>query len=200
MGILFFAKISKNLNLFFSVVKNYTGGFDFGLGGNGELIRLYDNSGALIDSLSYGDSDPWPKGPDGFGPTLELKNPALDNAHGSNWKTSDNHGTPGSQNSGYIRATVPQPLAIPSNYILTQNYPNPFNSMTTISFEIPEISTITLSIYNLLGQFVQTVFTEELPAGKYSVSWDAGKLSGGVYFYKLNAGNYSKTLKCLLVK
>ncbi|NTV83928.1 MAG: hypothetical protein HGA23_06455, partial [Bacteroidales bacterium] len=86
----------------FPEIMNYTGNLGFGLSGGGELTRLYDFSGLLIDTVLYDDTDPWPDEPDGNGPTLELINPSLDNALGENWTAYGQHGTPGNPNGIYI--------------------------------------------------------------------------------------------------
>jgi hypothetical protein len=83
----------------FPNVSNVLGSFDFGLGGSGELIRLYNPAGTIVDQLTYDDANPWPTGADGGGYTLSLPDPLLDNASGANW--IDSYvigGTPGEVN------------------------------------------------------------------------------------------------------
>jgi hypothetical protein len=95
-------KDSLAFNDNFPNISNFIGEFDFGLSGGGELIRLFDSNGNLVDEVTYDDADPWPAEPDGAGPTLELIHPSLDNDLGVNWATSDNNGgTPGMVNSVY---------------------------------------------------------------------------------------------------
>ena len=95
-------KDSLAFNDNFPNVSNFIGEFDFGLNGGGELVRLFDTEGLLVDEVNYDDSSPWPLEPDGNGPTLELIHPSLDNDLGQNWATSDNNGgTPGMVNSVY---------------------------------------------------------------------------------------------------
>jgi len=98
---------------------------------------------------------------------------------------------------------------LPVNYVLYQNYPNPFNSFTTIKYDLPESAFVSLIIYDVLGREVKRLVYEEKPAGKYSVQFDAGNLSSGVYFYKISFDNVSnrmvfdglnKTMKLILVK
>ncbi|MCF8396156.1 MAG: T9SS type A sorting domain-containing protein, partial [Melioribacteraceae bacterium] len=89
---------------------------------------------------------------------------------------------------------------IPVDYNLKQNYPNPFNPTTTIEFSIPERSVIKLMIYNSIGQEIESIINEEIPAGNYKFNWDASQYSSGVYFYKLVSNNYSITKKALLLK
>ena len=86
----------------FPSVINFAGDLGFGLSGGGELIRLFDSNGNLVDEVTYDDADPWPAEADGAGPTLELIHPFLDNGLGQNWSASDIYGgTPGIINSVY---------------------------------------------------------------------------------------------------
>jgi hypothetical protein len=88
---------------------------------------------------------------------------------------------------------------LPTNYSLSQNYPNPFNPSTVISFTLPTRSEYTLSIYNVTGQVVQT-FSGVQEAGTVDITWEAGQLASGVYFYRLQAGNFTDTKKMVLLK
>jgi hypothetical protein len=90
---------------------------------------------------------------------------------------------------------------IPSQFALTQNYPNPFNPSTTIRFEVPQLSNVTLKVYNIVGQVVATLVNDQtMSAGKYQVDWNASRLASGVYFYSLEAGSVHITKKLMLVK
>lgn len=89
---------------------------------------------------------------------------------------------------------------IPNDYQIFQNYPNPFNPSTTIAFDLPETGQVTLKIFNILGEEVATLVSERLSAGSYSYEWDASDLASGVYLYRLQAGNYVKTRKMVVMK
>jgi len=89
---------------------------------------------------------------------------------------------------------------IPEHYTLSQNYPNPFNPTTTIKFSLSEPSSVTLKVYNILGQDVITLVTEEFGAGNYNYEWNAVGMPSGVYFYKLQAGDFVETKKMVLMK
>jgi hypothetical protein len=89
---------------------------------------------------------------------------------------------------------------LPTRFNLAQNYPNPFNPATTISYAIPANNFVTLRVYNILGQEVATLVNEKQAAGQYKVSFDASRLSSGMYLYRLDAGKYSFTKKMLLLK
>lgn len=88
----------------------------------------------------------------------------------------------------------------PTEYALYQNYPNPFNPNTTIKYLIPKLSFVTIKIYDVLGSEVVTLVNEEKVAGSYEVEWNAEKLSSGVYFYRLQAGDFIQARKMLLLK
>jgi len=85
-------------------------------------------------------------------------------------------------------------------YSLYQNYPNPFNPRTTIRYELPEPSDVKLVVYGILGQAVSTLVNEKKPAGTYTVQFDGSGLTSGVYFYRLQAGNFIQTKKFTLIK
>ena len=81
-----------------------------------------------------------------------------------------------------------------------QNYPNPFNPSTKINFSIPTSEFVTLKVNDMLGKEVATLINEERPTGNYVVKFDASRLSSGIYFYTLKAGNYTQTKKLILIK
>jgi hypothetical protein len=83
---------------------------------------------------------------------------------------------------------------------LLQNYPNPFNATTRLSYMLPDPGPASIHIYNLLGQHVDTVFEGEQQAGRHSLIWDAGHLPSGVYFARLEAEEYSQSIKMVLLK
>ena len=97
-------------------------------------------------------------------------------------------------------AIAGQPALIPKEFDLYQNYPNPFNPNTTIQFDLPKTSEVTLKIFNILGEEVATLVSNRLSAGSYSYEWDASNLASGVYLYRLQAGDFVKTQKMVLIK
>jgi len=88
----------------------------------------------------------------------------------------------------------------PKEYSLTQNYPNPFNQSTAISYQLPSLSHVELSIYNVAGQRVATLVSGQQPAGKYKVLWNANRLSSGVYLYRIEAGEFQQSKKLTVMK
>jgi len=89
---------------------------------------------------------------------------------------------------------------LPHKIILYQNYPNPFNPTTTISFEVPKKSFVSLKIYDLLGREEMTLLNETRDQGKYEIKFDGSRLTSGVYLYQLQVGDYKETKKLLLTK
>lgn len=89
---------------------------------------------------------------------------------------------------------------IPSEFALHQNYPNPFNPATTIMYDLPKISKVSLIVYNLLGQEVARLVDNMQQAGTYKVTFDASRLASGVYFYRLVTQNQTAIRKMLMLK
>lgn len=92
-------------------------------------------------------------------------------------------------------------IGLPKQYSVSQNYPNPFNPTTKIDFELPSDSKVTMTIYDMSGKEVSRIINNEfMNAGYHSLDFNAGKLSSGIYFYRLNANNFSVTKKMMLIK
>ena len=89
---------------------------------------------------------------------------------------------------------------IPVKFYLSQNYPNPFNPSTVISYQLSALSKISIKVYDVLGREITTLVNQEQHAGNYIVNFDASKLSSGVYFYRIVAGNFVQTKKMVLIK
>ena len=87
-----------------------------------------------------------------------------------------------------------------AEFVLSQNYPNPFNPVTTISYELPKESNITLTIYDITGRLVETLVDQKQNGGHYSIQWDTSLKSSGVYIYRIQADGFSAVKKCLLIK
>jgi hypothetical protein len=89
---------------------------------------------------------------------------------------------------------------IPTQFNIHQNKPNPFNSSTDVIYEVPALSHVKVSIYDVLGREIAVLVNQKQHAGKYEVVWDATNFPSGVYFYKLIADNYTQTKKMVLTK
>lgn len=88
----------------------------------------------------------------------------------------------------------------PMEFSLWQNYPNPFNPSTTICFDLPRAGDVTLRVYNVVGQEIEPLVDEVLPAGSYKINWRPEGIASGVYFYRLQAGEFVNTKKFVLLK
>ncbi|MBC8044430.1 MAG: T9SS type A sorting domain-containing protein, partial [Rhizobacter sp.] len=89
---------------------------------------------------------------------------------------------------------------VATNFALTQNYPNPFNPTTNITYTLQKPETVSLKVYDVLGREVETLVQSRKAAGTYTVTFNASKLTSGVYFYRLNAGGFVSSKKMMLVK
>ena len=89
---------------------------------------------------------------------------------------------------------------IPTEFLLTQNYPNPFNPSTKIRYSVPQSSNVTIKVFDILGNEIETLVNEEKPVGTYEITWYAANLPSGIYFYKLQAGSFVETKKMILIK
>ena len=90
--------------------------------------------------------------------------------------------------------------AVPTEYALTQNYPNPFNPTTNIQFAIPKTSYVTLKVFNALGKEVGPLVSQDLSPGYFTVKWNASTVPSGIYFYRLQVGDFIETKKMILLK
>ena len=99
-----------------------------------------------------------------------------------------------------ISGVTGEPFALPGAFILLPNYPNPFNPETTIQYILPYPAEVKLSIYNLLGQEVATLFNGRLAAGTHTVLWKAGGSPSGMYVCNLTSGAVVLTRKMVLTR
>ena len=105
------------------------------------------------------------------------------------FKVSITTSTPSGQREGF-----------PRDYSLYQNYPNPFNPKTTIRYEVPQKTFVTIEVYDIVGRLVRALVNEEKEGGSYLVALDAGTLASSVYYYRMQAGSFVATRPCILLK
>jgi hypothetical protein len=101
---------------------------------------------------------------------------------------------------GIDPSVVEKKSGAPVDFELAQNYPNPFNPVTEIQFSITKSAHTNLTVYNALGQIMETLIDEELNTGKYQVTFNAAALPSGVYFYKIRSGSINGVRKMILMK
>ena len=102
-------------------------------------------------------------------------------------------------------AEVLEVRAIPSAFALNQSFPNPFNPQTTIGYDLAEGGQVHLEVYNVMGQLVKSLVSENQPAGRYQVVWNGTdvvgrQVSSGIYFYRLNTSGFKAVRKLMLLK
>ena len=106
---------------------------------------------------------------------------------------------------GLDLSQIENEAGMPGRYSLLQNYPNPFNPTTTLRYNLPENSHVTITIYDMLGRKVKTLINETQYSGYRSIIWDAignngERASAGIYLYQIQAGEYMQTKKMVLLK
>ena len=186
-------------------VNNVRGNLGFGLSGSGDMVRLYDEFENLIDSVSYNVSEPWPYLPNGYGPTLELKNPNFDNSFPSSWASSSPLGTPAGQNHTYVNLDlVNEETNIPFSFEVGNHFPNPFNINVSIPIYSSKTQTLTIKIYDILGRniFVDKIRIE---IGKNIYTWRGvnkfgDEIPSGLYFFHVMWNNKHFTNKIMCIK
>jgi hypothetical protein len=193
-GLLVLCADTTTFDALFPTIHNRLGPLGFSFSGNGELLRLYNPDILLIDTVNYDDSAPWPTEPDGNGPTLELINPALDNALAQSWKASFTpHGTPGEPNF-----YVSTPEVSYASRPVFKLYPNPMHTISELTIQQDQLSKArTLVICDLMGKEVKRF--EGITSDTYQI--DRQGMANGVYLARLldENGNSAFTGK-LVVK
>ena len=99
-----------------------------------------------------------------------------------------------------LTALDPHFSSLPEQFQLMQNYPNPFNPKTVISWQLPVGSNVEISIYNILGQKIETLLNKYMPAGYHEIKFNGQNLPSGIYLYRIEAGEWTDVKKMLLVK
>ena len=87
-----------------------------------------------------------------------------------------------------------------AEFYLEQNYPNPFNPSTKIKYSVPQTANVLIKVYDVLGNEIETLINEEKHTGTYEITWHPKNLPSGIYFYRMNVGNFVETKKMLLIK
>ncbi|MCW9066264.1 MAG: T9SS type A sorting domain-containing protein [Ignavibacteriaceae bacterium] len=151
----------------------------------GELV---DGTGTVVDFNNGTNTNPF---------TLNAPPSA------GNYVVNAGHKSPLRWDSASVSITITDVGEItvnPAQFMLYDNYPNPFNPSTTIRYSIPEASFTTLIVYDALGNKVSSLVNETKSAGTFEVTFDATKLSSGIYYYTLQSGSITETKKMILTK
>lgn len=187
-----FLVVCEDIDTFYTIfpyVNNRIGNLEFKFNNNGEVIRLYNRDGMLIDSVQYEDKSPWPETPDGLGPTLELIDPDLDNDVASNWEAALDIASPGRRNQTYTGLEELVNDAEDKN-MLYDSYPNPASSNTIISYSIKQPGFVSLTIHDIMGRVVNTMVDQYQEPSEYRMNVEINDIPNGIYLYSLNV-NYS---------
>jgi hypothetical protein len=170
----------------FPSVTNYLGNFDFKLDAAGELIRLYDMTGVLIDTVHYNDELPWPEEADGLGPTLELIDPWLDNALADSWLDYSEHGTPGGLNGPFTDIAESPGQKMLECLI----HPNPFKNGTELTFYASVEKRARIEVFSIEGKIIWEQDHYLIPEGISKLYFDGSNGYGlpvppGVYLCRI---------------
>jgi hypothetical protein len=181
----------------FGFLKNVTGTFNFGLGSQTDVVRLYSQYSQLIDEVSYSNVVPWKT----FDLTklwsIELSNPSKNNNLASSWVTSLNYGTPGGRNTPNIPAAIDELPVTQNTTELNQNYPNPFNEGTSIEFNLDKPGKYHFSVLDINGRIIRSLNDDDQLSKAHTLFWDGADDSGrpvvsGIYFYRLECDGFSQ--------
>ncbi|MFH2144362.1 MAG: CotH kinase family protein, partial [Bacteroidota bacterium] len=192
---------TSSLKMFFPNLNKVIGDFNFGLSNSGELIRLYDNYGFLVDTVYYMDGFPWPVEPDGDGPTLVLIDPILDNALYSSWVFSSNpYGSPGYPDTVDMTGFLVN-SSIKINFDI---YPNPCNYFTVIYLNNPIRQNVIIKISDIEGNVIEEIVNRNFDIGnyKFSVNVKSGLtnlLKPGIYLIFLESESEVFVKKLLII-
>lgn len=125
----------------------------------------------------------------------EIHFPSVDTGYIASWSGKILKTT-----NGGITFIGKQNNEVPEQFILNQNYPNPFNPSTNISFSIPSRVSVKVQVFDITGKMVSEPVNEILDPGNYQVTYNASKISSGIYYYRLTAGDFSETRKMIYIK
>ncbi|MCP4580013.1 MAG: T9SS type A sorting domain-containing protein [candidate division Zixibacteria bacterium] len=158
------------------------------------LFRDPDNGDFHLMAIECG--DPYDS------PCIDMGHPGiLDTILNCDWGLGSERSDMGAYSSGELAVDINESIvAVPKTTLIAKNYPNPFNAATSIKYELPYQSHVTIDIYDILGRKVASLVDRQQLAGYHQAVWQADGFSSGMYFYKLQAGDYSETKKMLLLK
>ena len=158
------------------------------------LFRDPDNGDYHLMAIACG--DPYDS------PCIDMGAPTIiDTLLDCDWGLGTERSDMGAYGGGEVFVGIDEPIKnLPAKVSISQNYPNPFNISTMIKYELPQQSQVMIDIYDVLGRKVATLEDAIQPAGYHKLTWNAEGLSSGVYFYKIQAGDFIDTKKMMLIK
>ena len=164
-----------------------TGDFNFGLSGSGDCVKLYNTDGLLIDSVCYDDNYPWPEIADGYGPSIQLTAPGLDNSLPYNWESSLYPlCTPGELNKiSYTPSDIGNFENEAEEKLNIRVYPVPAKEIVYLSFELTKPEIVNVHVSNTNGQVVYSQLNLQFSEGKNTIELNIKDLSPGVYYIRL---------------
>jgi hypothetical protein len=172
------------------------GGYQFGFSRDGDMVRLYDSDGNLVDEVAYGITNPWPELVTENNLSIELKDAEWDNSSGISWEASKiSMGTPGKQNSITLGMRNSETKVPPD--ILFNAFPNPFRLETQLVFFSGKDQRVTISIFDMNGRLVETVADDPVGRGYHEFNWSAGTLEPGFYIIRLKTPDNTFTQKII---
>ena len=175
-------------------VSNVVGDANFGLSGGGELVRIFDASGAIADSLTYDDSAPWPEEADAEGYTLALTDPTCDNHLPECWSASAQmNGTPGAANFPPVTAVEREN---PETPLRIDIYPNPSAGQATVSVSGTAGRAVQIEVFDVRGRQVPVPASRISLPGKAIL--DTGELAAGLYFVRI-ASSHGTVHRAMMV-
>ncbi len=167
----------------------------------GERVTLLNAVGNTVFNFKYDDKSPWPTEADGEGYSLVSlnRNPTGDPDNVNYWTLSGNiSGSP--MEDDIVSDIKETDNNLYERFYLSQNYPNPFNPITNIFYSIPNYSFVKLKVYDILGNEVADLVNSFQKKGTYSIKFNAKDFASGIYFYRIQAGEYVDIRKMILLK
>ncbi len=197
--------VTRNTNQFRTVcggTAETIGDLPYGLSGSGDCVKLYNADSMPIDSVCYDDNYPWPSLADGYGSSLQLTAPLLDNSLPGNWQASLYPPfTPGKENAiSFIPLDIENVYNGNENTVNLRIYPVPVTKLAYFSFILLQPETINISIYTISGSLMETCFQATLTEGPHIFEWDSEYLSSGIYYVKLTTVSGTYTTKIIKIK
>lgn len=183
-----------------SSIKCAIGNFSFGFSSNGDVVKLINADGIVVDMVEYRVTYPWPIIAATSGATLELNNPLSDNEKGENWKALDGHGTPGKINNGY-QVIEPQDTTEVTHMELLF-YPSPFVDHATVELRALNKDHYVIDVEDMNGRVIECLLDSNLENEIRKIEWgtaigNPGGLANGIYFIRCRSNGGEKIIKVL---